>query len=85
MTTTVRVAVAGCGTVGGALLDLLARHGPQLERRSRVRFEVTRVLVRDAAVPRSTAVDRSLLTDELSDFLAAPADVVVEALGGAGW
>lgn len=80
--TTIRVAIAGCGTVGGALLDLLARHGRALERRAGVRFVVTRVLVRDIFLPRSTAVDRSLLTADLDEFLAAPVDVVVEAIGG---
>ncbi len=80
--TTIRVAVAGCGTVGGALLDLLAQHGPRIERRTRIHFEVVRVLVRDAAVPRSACVEPRLLTDELGEFLATPADVVVEAIGG---
>lgn len=82
MTRVVRVALAGCGTVGGALLDLLARHGAELERRAGLRVVVTRVLVRDPLLPRSTAVDRALLTAELGEFLAAPADVVVEAIGG---
>lgn len=84
MTNPVRIAIAGCGTVGGALLDLLAQHGPRLERRTGVRFEVARVLVRDAALPRSACVDRSLLTDDLGHFLETPADVVVEAIGGTG-
>lgn len=84
MIVAVDVAVAGCGTVGGALLDLLAQHGAALERRAGVRFRVTRVLVRDARMPRSSGVPRELLTDELDEFLAAPSDVVVEAIGGVG-
>lgn len=79
---TLRIAVAGCGTVGGALLDLLAQHGHDLARRARVRFEVVRVLVRDASRPRSAAVPRALVTDDLEAFLATPADAVVEAIGG---
>lgn len=78
----VRVAVAGCGTVGGALLDLLARHGDALARRTGARFEVVRVLVHDAALPRSAAVPRDLVTDRLGEFLATECDVVVEAIGG---
>jgi homoserine dehydrogenase len=84
MIATVRVAVAGCGTVGGALIDLLAQHGPRLERRSGARYELSRVLVRDAALPRSACVDRTLLTDDLDEFLETPTDVVVEAIGGTG-
>lgn len=79
---TVRVAVAGCGTVGGALLNLLQRHGPDITRRSGLRYEVVRVLVRDISRPRSVQVEREVLTDHLDEFLHAPADVVVEAIGG---
>ncbi len=78
----VRVAVAGCGTVGGSLLDLLQRHGPEIGRRSGVRYEVVRVLVRDATRPRAAALRRELLTDQVDEFLCTPADVVVEAIGG---
>jgi len=78
----VRVAVAGCGTVGGALIDLIARHGDDLARRTGTRFEVVRVLVRDAALPRSAAVARELVTDHVGDFLATECDAVVEAIGG---
>lgn len=83
MTRLVKLAIAGCGTVGGALIDLLDRHAESLWRRG-LRYEVTRVLVRDRARPRSVAVDRRLLTDRLDHFLAAEADVVVEAIGGTG-
>ena len=79
---TIRVAIAGCGTVGGALLDLLERHAEATRRRTGVQFEVVRVLVRDRALPRSVAVDRALLTDSVEEFLGTPADVVVEAIGG---
>jgi homoserine dehydrogenase len=82
MSHTVRIAVAGCGTVGGALLDLLDRHGAEIAHRSGVRYEVAKVLVRDADRPRSVRVDHRLLTDGVEDFLDAPADVVVEAIGG---
>lgn len=78
----VRVAVAGCGTVGGALLDLLARHGDGIARRGGARFEVVRVLVRDGTRPRSAAVPRTLVTEQLAEFLATDCDVVVEAIGG---
>lgn len=82
MSHVLRVAVAGCGTVGGALLDLLARHGPEIARRSGTSIEVTRVLVRDAHRPRSVSVDRALVTDDVHEFISTPADAVVEAIGG---
>lgn len=78
----VRVAVAGCGTVGGSLLDLLQRHGREITRRSGMRYEVVRVLVRDASRPRASTLPRELLTDQVDEFLRTPTDVVVEAIGG---
>ncbi len=79
---TIRIALAGCGTVGGALLDLLARHGGSIERRTGLRFEVVSILVRDRELPRSVNVPRERLTDSVQEFLAVPADIVVEAIGG---
>lgn len=82
MTAVVRVAVAGCGTVGAALIDLLDRHGEALRQRRGVRYQVTRVLVRDADRPRAVSVDRALFTERVDHFLETPADIVVEAIGG---
>lgn len=82
MTTAVNLSLAGLGTVGGALVDLLDRHGPAIARRTGVRYTLRRVLVRDIQRPRSASVCRSLLTDDVSDFLSTPSDVVVEAIGG---
>jgi len=82
MSAPLRVALAGCGTVGGALLDLLEAHRGDLARRRGSQFEIVRILVRDASRPRGVRVPQALLTDDVSDFLAAPADIVVEAIGG---
>ena len=51
--TRVRVALAGCGAVGSALLrELVARRGALAERHG-VRVELMRVLVRDVTRPRA--------------------------------
>ena len=69
-----RVAVLGAGTVGSALLRLLA---------SRKGFQVTRALVRDLDKARPIAhPDRILTTDP--DVALDGADLVVEAMGGTG-
>jgi len=81
-TRTVRVALAGCGAVGSALLrELNVRQG-SLERRFGKRIELTRVLVRDVAKERAVPLDQSLLTADLDEFLGHDADVVIEAIGG---
>ena len=79
---TVRVALAGCGVVGGALVRLLAGSAEELRARHGLRLELASVLVRDLAKPRPGELDPALLTDDVDVFLSARADVVVEALGG---
>jgi homoserine dehydrogenase len=79
---TVRVALAGCGIVGAALVRLLPRLAGRFESRRALRFECVRILVRDTAKERGVAIPPALLTDSLEDFLAADADVVVEVIGG---
>jgi homoserine dehydrogenase len=81
-TRTVRVAVAGCGAVGSALLRELQVRRDSLERRHGRRVELTNVLVRDLAKERIAEVDRGLLTADLDEFLGGDVDVVIEAIGG---
>ena len=79
---TVRVALAGCGTVGASLVPLIRRQQEFFEQRHGVRFELVRILVRDTAKDRGVALPRHLLTSNADDFLLTDADVVVEAIGG---
>ncbi len=67
-----RVAVAGCGVVGGGVLQrLLARPDA---------YEVVCVLVRDLKKARDVELDAGLLTDDAEKLLASGADVLIEAL-----
>jgi homoserine dehydrogenase len=79
---TVRVGLAGCGTVGGALLHLLRERGPAIEKEHGLRFQIVGILVRDPQRPRPIPPMDGLFTNEPDSFLAADADLVVEALGG---
>lgn len=79
---TVRVALAGCGTVGGGLLRLLEEESDAIQRTHGVRFEVVRVLVRDAGRARAVDLRGSVVTTDVASFLATDADLVVEAIGG---
>jgi homoserine dehydrogenase len=81
-TRTIRVALAGCGVVGGHLAALLREHGAAIERSRGIRVELVRVLVRDVQRPRLTPLAPHILTADAESFLATPADVVIEALGG---
>ncbi len=83
-----RVALAGCGHVGGALLDLIGEHVGNGGGYGEIR--VQRVLVRDAQRERpalTRAIARGITTDtaciaEPSQLLGDDIDVLVEVIGG---
>jgi homoserine O-acetyltransferase len=86
--TTLRVALAGCGHVGGSLLDLLV--GRAAADRDTRPVQVQRVLVRDAtllrqplthAIAGGIAPDGACLADPAA-LLGPDVDVLVEAIGG---
>jgi len=69
-----RVALLGCGIVGGGVYERLAAL-PEL-------FEVTGVAVRDPSRERSPRAPAHLLTADANELIARPCDVVVELIGG---
>lgn len=79
---TIRLALAGCGVVGGGLVRLLSSSAESLRLRHGVRVELVGILVRNVARERGLSVDPYLFTDDVTEFLTADADVVVEAIGG---
>jgi homoserine dehydrogenase len=80
---TVRVGLLGCGHVGSALVRQISDHGTQIEARTGVRLEVTRVAVRNLARERDVPIAASAFThDAASVVVADDVDVVVEVIGG---
>ncbi|KQW83041.1 homoserine dehydrogenase [Brevundimonas sp. Root1279] len=69
-----RVALAGCGVVGGGVLARLLADA---------RFELIGVLVRDPAKPRDTAIPSGLALSDPAALLAREPDVLVEAISDA--
>jgi len=80
--TVVRIALAGCGSVGSALLREIAARRVAIAERHGVEIVLTRLLVRDLERRRDADFDPALLTNDVDEFLAAEADIVVEAIGG---
>jgi homoserine dehydrogenase len=79
----VRIGLLGCGNVGAALVGLLARQGDDIEARTGLRLELTRVAVRDVAKAREVALPAGVLVDDAAAVVADPdVDVVVELIGG---
>jgi homoserine dehydrogenase len=69
-----KVALLGCGTVGGGVYAFLARHDDL--------FEVTKILVRSKDIGRYADIPERLLTWDPEDPDLARADVVAESIGG---
>ncbi len=79
----VRVGVLGCGNVGAALVGLVAARADEIEARSGVRLEVTRVAVRSLSRQRPVELAEEILTRDAAQVVADPdVDVVVEVIGG---
>ena len=78
----VRVAVLGCGNVGGALVGLLLGDADGIAARSGVRLELAGVAVGDPRRSRPGVPD-ALVTGDAKGLVADPGvDVVVELIGG---
>ena len=67
-----KVALAGCGVVGGGVLERLLADSDH--------YEVVGVLVRDPAKPRDPQPAREILTADAEALLDLGADLLVEAL-----
>ena len=77
------VAVAGLGTVGAGLLKLLHDHADVIAERAGRRIEVVAVSARDRKKDRGVPLDRFAWFDNPVELArTAPADVVVELIGG---
>jgi Homoserine dehydrogenase len=81
---TLKIAVAGLGTVGAGLVKLLADNAAAIATRSGAALQVTAVSARDRTRDRGVAIPASVEWYEDAARMAAEADadVVVEVIGG---
>lgn len=85
--TSLGIGLAGFGTVGSGVWNVLERNGDLITGRTGgdVRLHVSRILVRDPAKARATTseVPAGLFTTDWQALVADPAvDIVVELIGG---
>ncbi|MET0147347.1 MAG: homoserine dehydrogenase [Ilumatobacteraceae bacterium] len=79
----VRIGVLGCGNVGAAFAGLVADQGKEVEARTGVHLEVTRVAVRNLSRDRDVELAPGVLTRDTQGVVADPdVDLVVEVIGG---
>ena len=73
----------GCGNVGAAFVELVADQAKEIEARTGVDLDVTRVAVRNLSRDRDVELDPGVLTRDAHDVVADPdIDLVVEVIGG---
>lgn len=83
MTNTVRIGVAGLGTVGAGVLKIINTHGALLRSRSGAKLLVTAVSGRDRSKDRGVSIDKMTWYDNAVDLASDPSiDVVLELIGG---
>lgn len=79
----VRIGVLGCGNVGAAFVSLVSAQRKEIEARTGVQLDVTRVAVRNLSRDRDVELGPGVLTRDPFDVVNDPdVDVVVEVIGG---
>ncbi|MGH3758438.1 homoserine dehydrogenase [Actinophytocola sp.] len=82
MTATLKVALLGCGTVGGEVARYLDTHADDLAARIGARVELAGIAVRRADLPRPGVPEHLITTDAHELALRPDVDVVIELIGG---
>jgi homoserine dehydrogenase len=78
----IRVGMAGCGTVGCGVGDLLIRDHDALAARTGLDIRLVRVAIRDVCKSRAPHVPDAIITGDLATLNRADVDLVVELIGG---
>jgi homoserine dehydrogenase len=85
MAKSLRLGIAGLGTVGTGLLDLLAKHGSEIARRAGRPIEVAGICARDRGKNRGHDLSRLAWFDSPEVLARSDGiDVFVELMGGEG-
>ena len=84
MSEALRIAIAGLGTVGAGVLQVVAKNGALIARRGGRPLEIVAVSARDKSKSRGVDLGRIKWFDNAAKMAAeADCDVVVELIGGA--
>ncbi len=82
-TPTVRVALLGCGNVGGALAEILLTRNEDVAARTGIRLELVGIAVANPERPRPPSIRTDLISADAAALVARDdVDVVVEVIGG---
>ncbi len=79
---TIRVAMAGLGTVGGGVAEIVINRAEALAQRTGLRFEIVKALVSDATKRRDVPCNKDIYTTDAGELASVEADMLVEVMGG---
>ncbi len=79
----IRVGLLGCGNVGSAFVGLVRDQAKEVEARTGIDLQVTRVAVRNLSRDRDVELPPDVLTHDAHGVVSDPdVDLVVEVIGG---
>ncbi len=79
----VSIGLLGLGQIGSEVYRVISRKRSLFQKRYDVRFDITKILVKNTKKKRFKSLDSKLLTSKPSDVLKDPSiDLVIELVGG---
>ncbi|MBO7707632.1 MAG: homoserine dehydrogenase [Thermoguttaceae bacterium] len=79
---TVKVGLVGFGTIGGGVADILLNKKEEIRRRTGKSIELVKICDKDTTSDRGIKIPDGILTDDLSEIVNSPLDIVIELVGG---
>ncbi|MBO7725510.1 MAG: homoserine dehydrogenase [Thermoguttaceae bacterium] len=79
---TVKVGLVGFGTIGGGVADILLNKKEEIRRKTGKAIELVKICDKDTASDRGVQIPDGILTDDLSEIINSPLDIVIELIGG---
>ena len=79
---TVKVGLVGFGTIGGGVADILLNKKEEIRRRTGKSIELVKICDKDTTSDRGVKIPGGILTDDLSEIINSPIDIVIELIGG---
>lgn len=77
------IGLLGLGTVGSGVVKIIEQHQDKLMHQIGCPVTIKKILVNDPTKERQVAIDKSVLTSNVTDILDDPEiDVIIEVMGG---
>lgn len=79
---TIKVGLVGFGTIGGGVAQILLHKKEEIRRKTGKEIELVKICDKDLTSDRGVELPEGILTDDLSEIVDAPIDIVIELIGG---